>query len=293
MTLPHVQTKQEIRQVLDALGTQPKHRLGQNFLIDGNIMRRLVDAAEIAPDDAVLEVGAGTGGLTDLLAVRAKRVIAVELDRDLAAHLGERFADAPHVHLLQADVLDTKNQINTNVIEAVESLAAEVPGAVHLVANLPYQIATPLLMNTFHQMPAVNRMCVTIQKEVADRIEAKPRTKEYGPLGVGMQALADVRRICNLPPTAFWPQPDVESAIIRVDRNCTQLATPEVAAAFLAFVRASFQHRRKTLRFNLGHALGKSIAADEWPKLDLGRRPEELTVVQWLELFRVMHSSAQ
>jgi 16S rRNA (adenine1518-N6/adenine1519-N6)-dimethyltransferase len=281
-----VQTKTEIRAAFDSLGIRPRKRFGQNFLIDGNLMRRLAACAEIGSGDTVLEVGGGTGGLTDLLVVTAKRVIVVELDRALAGLLGERFEDRANVRVIEGDVLAGKNKIAPVVIDAVNAWAAASPGITALVANLPYAIATPLLANLLHQLPVVTRFCFAIQADVAERIEAAPATKAYGPLSVTLQTLADVRRIARVPADAFWPAPTIESTMLRVDVRPKVLASPESIARFISFVRDAFLHRRKMLKHTLSRSLDESAYAVAADLVDLTRRPEHLSPAEWLELAR-------
>ena len=281
----HVQTKTEIRAILDSLGAGPRKRLGQHFLIDGNLMRRLAACAEIGPDDGAVEVGAGTGGLTDLLAAAASGVVAVEIDRALAAFLRQRFAEHGAVRVLETDVLANKNRIAPEVIEAVNELAEGSGGRVALVANLPYSVATPLLVNLLHELPVVTRMCFTVQRDLAERIEAVPRTKAYGPLSVVLQAAADIRRIAYVPAAAFWPAPRVESAMLSLNvRPRPPLDGPGRLARFTRLVRDAFGHRRKTLKYNLSRCLDESACAAAAEVIDLTCRPEDLSVDEWIGL---------
>jgi 16S rRNA (adenine1518-N6/adenine1519-N6)-dimethyltransferase len=282
----HVQTKTEIRALLEALGVRPRKRFGQNFLIDGNLMRRLAVAAEIGPEDAVLEVGAGTGGLTDLLVEAAGRVVAVEIDRALAGLLRERFAGRDNVTLIEGDVLHSKNRLASPVVEAVNRAAASVSGRTVLAANLPYSVATPLLMNLLHELPVVSRLCFTVQRDVAEKIEAVPRTKAYGPLSIALQAATRIRRVAQVPASAFWPQPNVESSMLRLDVDRRHLAGPAEVARFTALVRDAFSHRRKTLKYNLARCLDEAALAAVGEAFDLSRRPEDLSVDEWLTLAR-------
>ena len=282
----HVQTKTEIRATLESLGISPRKRFGQHFLIDGNLMRRLADCAEIGPDDTILEVGGGTGGLTDLLAAAAGRVVVAEIDRALAGLLRERFADRSTVGVIEGDVLSNKNRIAPAVINAVNERAPDPPGAAMLVANLPYAVATPLLMNLLHELPVVTRFCFTIQRDVADRIEAAPGTKAFGPLSVTLQALTDIRRIARVPASAFWPAPTVESAMLRLDVRPDVLPGPDALAKFVALVREAFLHRRKMLKQTLSRILDEAALVAAGDLIDLTRRPDDITVLEWLELAR-------
>ncbi|HUU84978.1 MAG TPA: 16S rRNA (adenine(1518)-N(6)/adenine(1519)-N(6))-dimethyltransferase RsmA [Phycisphaerae bacterium] len=284
--IAHVQTKTEIRAALDSLGIRPQRRFGQHFLIDGNLMRRLADCAEIGERDTILEVGGGTGGLTDLLAARAAKVIVAEIDHALAGLLRDRFADRQHVCLIEADALAGKNRIAPAVIDAVIELAAAPPDRTALVANLPYAVATPLLMNLLHELPVVERFCFTIQRDVAERIQAAPGTKAYGPLSVTLQTLTDIHRVARVSPSAFWPPPTVESSMLRIDVRHDVLPGPEPIARFVAFVREAFLHRRKMLKHTLSRILDERAFAAAADLLDLTRRPEDLPPPEWLDLAR-------
>src|SRR5262245_9624801 len=166
------QTLSEIRSLLAAAGLAPQHRFGQNFLVDLNLMRKLVQRAEVSNADVVLEVGPGTGSLTEILLESGARVIAVEIDRGLQELLHARLGDNPRFTLLRGDALAGKNEINPSVLEALRSTETGPGGARKLVANLPYQIATPLLADLLHVTPPVSRMTCTIQKEVGERLIA-------------------------------------------------------------------------------------------------------------------------
>jgi 16S rRNA (adenine1518-N6/adenine1519-N6)-dimethyltransferase len=284
--IEHVQTKTEIRTTLDSLGIRPQKRFGQHFLIDGNLMRCLADCAEVGPLDTAFEVGGGTGGLTDLLAATAGRVVVAEIDRALAGLLRQRFADRPSVRLIQGDVLAGKNRIAPAVIDAVNDWAAVPPGTTALVANLPYAVATPLLMNLLHELPAVTRFCFTIQRDLAERIQAAPGTKAYGPLSVTLQTLADIRRIVRVPASAFWPAPAVDSTMLRLDVRTDVLPGLEAIARFITLVREAFLHRRKMLKHTLSRSLDERAFAAATELLDLTRRPEDLSPPEWVALAR-------
>jgi 16S rRNA (adenine1518-N6/adenine1519-N6)-dimethyltransferase len=204
----------------------------------------------------------------------------------LAGFLGQRFAGRPHLRLIEGDVLANKNQVAPAVIEAVNEAAAASSGTTALVANLPYAVATPLLTNLLHELPVVTRFCFTIQRDLADRIEASPGTKAYGPLSVTLQALTKIRRLARVPASAFWPTPNVDSTMLRIDLRSDVLPGPEAIARFITFVREAFLHRRKTLRHSLSRCLDERAFAAATSLIDLTRRPEELTVPEWLDLAR-------
>ncbi|MBI4717790.1 MAG: ribosomal RNA small subunit methyltransferase A [Planctomycetes bacterium] len=286
MAVSPVQTKREIEALLAQAGMRPRKRFGQHFLIDGNLMRRLVQAADVGPDDLVLEVGAGTGGLTDLLLARGARVVAVEIDRDLSALLAQRFQDVPGLTLLEGDVLAGKHHLRSEVADLIRTSAPH-SARVKLVANLPYNVATPLVMNLLADYPQVRRLCFTVQAEVGERITSAPSCKAYGPLSIMSQLLAEVKTIARLPPHVFWPRPTVDSVMVGMEvRDDPPLAGSDVAP-FTELVRAVFEHRRKTLRSALGYALAEPRRAWVLEQFDGSRRPESFAVGEWLRLYRV------
>ncbi len=288
---PKVQTKTEIQAALMRAGLRPKRRFGQHFLIDGNLMRRLVASAEIGPDDVVLEVGPGTGGLTDLLVPRAAAVVAVEVDRALASLVADRFAHADTLTLVQVDVLDTKNRLAPLVLEALSRAGEGRDGRLLLVANLPYDVATPLLINLLLARPDVARLCFTVQREVGDRIEAVAGTKAFGPLAVILQTACRVELLARVPPEAFWPRPAVESNMYRLDVKPSPFDSPGDFADFVALVRASFQHRRKTLRYNLTAAIGDARCQLAGRLVDLNDRPETIPPETWVAITKTVREA--
>lgn len=282
--LQPVQTKRDIQALLASAGVRPRKRHGQNFLIDGNLMRRLAESAELGPRDVVLEVGPGTGGLTDLLLPRAGRVIAIEVDAALHQILKQRYAEVSNLTLLHGDVLARKHQFHAD-LEALLRECDKQSASVKLVANLPYQVATPVLMNLLVQYPSVRRLCFTVQAEVGARILAGPGTKAYGPLSIVTQSLCRVEQLARVPATAFWPQPKVESALLRLEVGPPPFATHEECAAFVRLVRATFDHRRKTLRSALGYVLEPAQIEQLARHFDTSRRPEAFTVAEWRKIF--------
>jgi len=286
-SLDHVQTKTEIQSLLVGRGLVPRKRFGQHFLIDGNLMRRLVECADISSDDLVIEVGPGTGGLTDLLCGAAERLLCVEIDRDLFAILSSRFADASHVKIACQDALASKHRVAEVITDAIAEFHPVSGGAVKLVANLPYQIATPLVMNLVVSHPAVCRLCFTVQAEVGERLLASPGSKDFGPLAIVAQQTCEIRTIARIGPNAFWPRPQVDSVMIRIDVRADSPVNPHDRAAFAAFVRAVFEHRRKTLRSALGYVVSDDVRGDLADSFDLTRRAEQVGVDQWWELARV------
>jgi 16S rRNA (adenine1518-N6/adenine1519-N6)-dimethyltransferase len=246
-------------------GVEVKPRHGQNFLIDLNLLGILVDTAELTPGDVVLEVGTGTGALTGLLVQRAAFVVSVEIDPQMHQLASEELFGVPNVLLLQQDALHSKSSLSPAIVEAVKGELESHPGSrLKLVANLPYNVATPIISNLLASEICPRSMTVTIQKELADRMTARPSTKNYSALSVWIQSQCRAQLIRTLPPTVFWPRPRVTSAILQVDvdpelRN--RIADPEY---FHDFVRQLFCHRRKFLRGVLA-----SLCKDRLTKADV------------------------
>jgi len=233
-------------------GIRPNTRHGQNFLVDLNLVHLLAQSADVGPEDVVLEVGTGTGSLTALLAERAAAVVTVEIDSQLHQLAAEELIDFDNVTMLRQDALKNKNRFHPHVLEIVREKLGEQPGRrLKLAANLPYNVATPVLSNMLSTDVIPVSMTVTIQKELAERITARPRTKDYSALSIWIQAQCDTEIIRIMPPTVFWPRPKVHSAIIQVvPREEKRNAIPDLEF-FHSFVRSMFFHRRKFLRSEL------------------------------------------
>jgi 16S rRNA (adenine1518-N6/adenine1519-N6)-dimethyltransferase len=249
---PARQTLSFLKHRFREAGVRPDTRHGQNFLVDLNLLDVLVNRAQVEPHDVVLEVGTGTASLTTRLASLAGAVVTVEVDRELAQLAREQLADCDNVTLLCQDALRNKNHLHAKVLEAVEDQLRLVPGArFKLVANLPYNIATPIISNLLALDTTPVSMTITIQRELAERILAAPSTKDYGALSIWVQSLADVELVRVLPPTVFWPRPKVHSAIIHIAHDPRRRARIPDLVFFHRFVRALFLHRRKFLRAQL------------------------------------------
>lgn len=266
MTIPRTsprQTLSYLRNWFEACGIEPKNKLGQNFLIDLNLLDLLLRAAELTKDDMAFEVGSGTGSLTAQLAEQAGAVVTVEIDPAFISLAKESVAGLGNVTLLHADILKTKNELNPGVLAALDE-ARQRHGCknLKLVANLPFAVATPLIGNLLISDVAVERMVVTVQWEIAERLMAQPGTKEYSSLAVLVQSVADVELVRKLPPTVFWPRPQVASAIVCIRPNAAKREHVGDVARFRIFLRDLYTHRRKNLR---GALAG-------WPS---GRRDKE------------------
>jgi 16S rRNA (adenine1518-N6/adenine1519-N6)-dimethyltransferase len=285
------QTLTFLRRRFNEVGIRPKTKHGQNFLIDLNLQRLLLDTAELDRRDVVLEVGTGTGSLTVLLAERAAAVVTVEIDPQLRQLASEELIGRENVTLMSIDALRNKNTLAPKLLETVRARLADVPEArFKLVANLPFNIATPVLSNLLATDVVPYSMTVTIQKELADRITAVPSTKDYGALSIWIQSQCQVELIRTLPPTVFWPRPKVTSAIIRI------IARPELRARipnldfFHQFVRSMFFHRRKYLRGVLQSAFKNQLTKPDADRimanlaLSGDARAEQLSVQRMLDL---------
>jgi 16S rRNA (adenine1518-N6/adenine1519-N6)-dimethyltransferase len=275
------QTKHEIQALLAGAGAEPRQRFGQNFMIDQNLVRVVADAGEISAGDAVIEVGPGTGTLTEeLLSRGAGRVVAVEIDRDLAQLLREKFAGETRFELIEGDALAGKHSLNEELSASLRE-AAKPGRTVKLVANLPYNIASPLVIEML--IAGVDLLAFVVQKEVADRLRAKEGSADYGPLSVMAQMLAEVEYLRKLPPGAFWPAPKVDSALVRMRRRDRLGAR---AGAFSRFVHQVLSARRKTLRKALERAgVGDVDGVLARLQLDPRRRAEELTPETFWAMF--------
>jgi 16S rRNA (adenine1518-N6/adenine1519-N6)-dimethyltransferase len=285
-----MQTKQEIEQMLAAAGTRPKHRLGQNFLIDLNLMRVLVQAAGVHSQDVVLEVGCGTGSLTEELVRYSGRVVGVEYDPVLYSIVQKRLTQADNLTLLCGDVLESKNTIHHAVSEALQKALDETGGRLLLVSNLPYSAATSVMANLISGPLTAESMTVTVQKEVADRMAAVPGHKEYSPLSILMAATGDLHYLKHLPPTVFWPRPQVDSAMVRFVRNPQKAAQIHNMDIFRQVVHLFMSHRRKMLKACIHFAEGELAAVRHWAEVfaeafvDGQRRPEELSAADYINI---------
>lgn len=247
--MPPRQTISFLQKRFREVGLQPDKRHGQNFLIDINLIDLLIRTADLGKDDVVLEIGTGTGSLTGRMAELAAAVVTVEIDEHLHLLASEELIDVPNVTLLHQDALRNKNNLHETVLGAVREKLAEEPGRrFKLAANLPYNVATPILSNLLSTDITPVSTTATIQRELAERIIAPPRTKDYSALSIWMQALCDVEIVRIMPPDVFWPRPKVESAIIHIVPRPEKRARIPDLRYFHEFVRSLFFHRRKFLR---------------------------------------------
>ena len=270
----------------------PNKRFGQHFLIDLNLMRLLVDEAHLGPDDVVLEVGCGTGSLTAALAERAGFVIGVEIDRYLAPIAASHVAHKANVHLIEGDVLEGKHDLHPRVCEAIDQARRIYRGRLVLAANLPYGVASPLVINLVVGPVIADAMVVTVQREVADRMLAVPGTKEYGILTILLQAFGHVEPLRVLKPSVFWPPPAVDSAMVRVVRNPDKADRVADVNRLVQVVDLFMGYRRKMLKAiaKAASAQGRFTPIDPWPtlfeqcRIDPTVRPDRLSPETYVAL---------
>ncbi len=251
--------------------------LGQHFLNDRRILQRIVDALDIGPAETVVEIGPGRGSLTELLAARASRLVLIEYDRALAAMLRERFANIPHVVVIEADVLATN--------------LADVAGEPYkLVGNVPYYITTPILFHAL-EPPRPTRAVYLVQREVAERLVAAPDSRTYGALSVNVQAVATPTQLFRVAPGAFQPPPKVDSAVVRIEPRADPVIQSPEEARFRQFVQAAFGMRRKQLKRVLRSVLAlapeRAEAILHAAGIDPAARPETLSPEDFARLLRV------
>ncbi len=258
------QTLSYLRNLFAERGIKPKNKLGQNFLIDLNLLDLLLRSAELAREDLVLEVGSGTGSLTARLVELAGAVVSVEIDPAFAALTEESVTQRDRIAFLHNDILKNKNELNPDVLRAIAGLGQRCgTQRIKLVSNLPYAVAVPLITNLLLCNLTLERMVVTVQWEIAERLLAAPATKDYGALAVLVQSLADVELIRRLSPKVFWPRPLVDSAIVCIRPNADKRRHVGDPVRFRAFLRDLYVHRRKNLRGALASLPNRDLSKGE------------------------------
>jgi 16S rRNA (adenine1518-N6/adenine1519-N6)-dimethyltransferase len=269
--------------------SQKKPKLGQNFLTDPSARHRIVEALGDISSSTVLEIGPGRGALTDLLATRAQRLIAVELDRALAPRLTEFWKSASHVAILQADILE----LDLAAVRAMTGIGGDAPMVV--VGNLPYYITSDILLHLFAQAASISRAIVMVQEEVADRLAATAGTSAYGVLSATAQMHGHVEKLFALPPEAFTPAPGVSSAVVRLDMHPRFEELHVERTAFMRFLQLCFRQKRKTLVNNLKNAgitdADKIQAAIESAGLGRDVRAEAVSLEAMASIFRRLHAT--
>ena len=285
---PNLTSLADIRRLLAALGVRPNRVLGQNFLVDRNILGILIDLAELSRDDGVLEIGAGLGVLTEQLVRRAGRVVTVEKDRALASYLAERFKSAAGLTLMGRDALE----LNLGALLA--------DGLNKVVANLPYSVGTRILVDLMRAAARPALLVVTVQKEVAARMAAQPGGRDHGLLSIWTQMDYEIEIPKTISRTCFWPPPDIESAIVRCVRRMRPFVEEDLRSDFYDVTRQVYMHRRKqmasllrTLPAPRGMPRQEAEPMLESCGIAPTARPETLTLAQWRSLVAAMHARSQ
>lgn len=284
-----IATPNRTKLILEKYGFSFKKSLGQNFLIDTNVLNRIVDFAELTPNSGAIEIGPGIGALTEQLAKRAKKVVAFEIDQRLLPILAETLEPYPHVDIIHGDVLKED-------VKAVIASRFEEGQDIMVVANLPYYVTTPILFKLLEEALPIRGIVVMMQKEVADRIAAEPGSKNYGSLSIAIQYYMVAETVMTVPRTVFVPQPNVDSAVLRLIKREKPVVEVMDEAFFFQVVRASFAQRRKTLLNNLTSNVS-SIPKDkdllERTLLEIGidpkRRGETLTIEEFAKLSNTLY----
>jgi 16S rRNA (adenine1518-N6/adenine1519-N6)-dimethyltransferase len=266
------------RAILEKYGFSFKKSLGQNFLIDTNILRKIVEFAGLTESSGAIEIGPGIGALTEQLARSCKKVTAFEIDQRLLPILRETLSPYDNIKIIHQDVLQA------DVPAVIEEEFQDIKD-IMVVANLPYYVTTPIIMRILENRLPIRGIVVMLQKEVADRISAKPGTKDYGSLSIAVQYYTEAETVMIVPKTVFVPQPNVDSAVIRLTRRTTPAVSVRDEEFFFQVTKASFAQRRKTLLNNLTSGLpnGKEkkeqiLAALENSRIEPSRRGETLSL---------------
>ena len=258
MTDPFLGNPQNTIAVLQKYHFNFQKKFGQNFLIDTHVLDKIIRAAEITKDDFVLEIGPGIGTMTQYLAQAAREVVAVEIDKALIPILQDTLSGFPNAEVIQDDILKVD----------IAELAAERNGGrpIKVVANLPYYITTPIIMSLFEHDVPLALVTVMVQKEVAERMQAGPGSKDYGALSLAVQYYADPYIVANVPPNCFMPRPNVGSAVIRLTRHKVPPVQVEDEKLMFQMIRASFNQRRKTLVNGLNHSPEMTLTKEQITK---------------------------
>jgi 16S rRNA (adenine1518-N6/adenine1519-N6)-dimethyltransferase len=285
-----MQTKQDIERLLAGAGTQPRHRLGQNFLIDLNLMRLLIETAHLNEQDVVLEVGTGTGSFTEAIAELCGHVITVEYDSILYSIACRQLARYDNVTQFNRDVLENKNMIHQEILDAICEIRQGYGGRFVLMANLPYNVGSSVMANLIAGPVVADEMYVTVQKEVADRMAADPCHDDYGTLSILMAATGRVQFLRKLPASVFWPRPQVESAMVTFKRDPKKAAQIHDMATFQEVISLFMGHRRKMLKACVKFAANGLEKVRHWQDIfdeacvDSHQRPEELPASQYINI---------
>lgn len=258
-----------------------KKSLGQNFLVDQNYVRKIIASLDLTQTDTVIEIGPGRGAITEHLVESGASVIAIELDRDLVPQLREVFSGSPNLTVVEADATEVDFESLAFGHPVATARGSDSTHSVKLVANLPYYISTPILQHLSTQRHVFERLVLMFQKEVVDRITAKPGDSDRGFLTVLVEAAFDVERLFDVPPNAFRPVPKVTSSVARFTPKASEIKDE---ASFRRLVSTAFSQKRKTILNNLKTVYANAREALDRARIDCSRRAETLTLPEWLLL---------
>jgi 16S rRNA (adenine1518-N6/adenine1519-N6)-dimethyltransferase len=287
-----MQTKTTIQQLLESSGVRPNKRLGQHFLIDLNLIRLFLEEADIQPEDLILEIGPGSGSLTEELAARAKYVIAVEYDKILAQITAARLNELKieNVELINLDALQNQNAFAPVVVEALNRAAEKTKGRLMLVANLPYDIAAAVVMNLITGPVTAEQMYVTVQLEVAQRMTAPPGSKDYGTISIMMEATGCAKIFHKLGTNVFWPKPAVSSAMVKYIRSEDKINNIKDISLLSELIALLMGHRRKMIKASTKMAQDRLKNIKNWlqifqeTNINPAARPEKLSSNDFVKL---------
>ncbi|MFD1039892.1 16S rRNA (adenine(1518)-N(6)/adenine(1519)-N(6))-dimethyltransferase RsmA [Virgibacillus byunsanensis] len=288
MSKKHIATPMRTKEILAKYKFSFKKSLGQNFLIDVNILENIIRHAGIDKKSGVIEIGPGIGALTEQLAIHAEKVLAYEIDQRLLPILADTLEGYDNVELIHQDILEA-------TVEQAIKANFKPDQPIHIVANLPYYITTPILMKLLREQLPVSSLTVMIQKEVAERMAAKPNSKSYGSLTVAVQYYTEAEVVMKVPKSVFMPQPNVDSSVLRLTTRENPPVHVENEDHFFSIVQASFAQRRKTLRNNLSHFFKEKYDKETIGKMldgigiDGTRRGESLDISEFAALANLFY----
>ncbi|UMZ75250.1 16S rRNA (adenine(1518)-N(6)/adenine(1519)-N(6))-dimethyltransferase RsmA [Natranaerofaba carboxydovora] len=281
----------KVKELINTYDLRVKKNYGQNFIIDENILNKIIKSADLNEEDTILEIGPGIGTLTEALARKVNNVIAIEIDKNIIYILRDTILkEYNNVTLIEADAL------KINIKDQFENIYDNVPGEIKVVANLPYYITTPLLIKLAQEQLLITEMVLTVQKEAADRFMAENGTKDYGSVTVVLDYYFEKDFIMKLSPAVFYPRPKVDSAVIRLKKHSEPPVKVENENSFVEFIRKCFSQRRKTLKNNLKSFSNCNLAKREldeiFEKTEINERarPEDLDLFKFARIFNMFYN---
>lgn len=283
MTFKAIATPTKTKEILNKYGFSFKKSLGQNFIIDVNTLKNIIEVANVNEETTVIEIGPGIGALTEQLAIHSKQVIAFEIDQRLDPILDDTLGNYDNINIIYQDILKSN-------VEGVVNNYCPNTRELKVVANLPYYVTTPILMKLLMEQLPISSFTVMIQKEVADRMAAKPNTKSYGSLSIAVQYYTEASVALIVPKTVFMPQPNVDSAVLHLKQREKPLVEVTDETFFFDLVQGSFAQRRKTLRNNLNRHFSQEYDKEEielrlkQAGIDGTRRGESLSIQEFADL---------